>query len=71
MTEKRLKLWGKEDTVNFGYFLIALGVLFLMHNFGFIHGGTWRSIIALALLFFGITMIKKSMRQKSPSGQSD
>ncbi len=57
--------------MKFGYFLICLGVLFLLHNFGYVHGGPWRFIIALFLLFAGGSMIKKSIGSKEPSREND
>ena len=66
--QKECKINGKGGRMNFGYFLICLGIMFLLENFGVIHGGMWNLIIALFLLFMGATMIKKSMAKKDSDG---
>jgi membrane-associated PAP2 superfamily phosphatase len=45
-----------------GIFVLALGVLFLLRNAGFLSGDIWKYIWPLALIALGISMLLSSKR---------
>lgn len=47
--------------MTFGLFIIFMGVLFLLDNLGYIHGGLGRLIIPVIIISVGASLIIKGM----------
>jgi len=52
-------LFKKGASMWFGFFLVALGILFLLKNIGIIHGDIWDWVWPILIICIGIGIMVK------------